>query len=208
PGARQLHHRGRDDDRAVPEPGDHGPAVPGGARGHQVPGAGNPAAAAGRAGMKIDVFFSPVAVTAPDTAGRTVVVIDVLRATTSIAVALANGAKAVVPAASSEEALRLAQNLERDDVVLAGERKSQRVPGFALGNSPADFTKDVVQGKTVVMATTNGTPAFLCVQNAREVIAGAAVNFSVSVARCRAALEQHGELAILCAGRERHFALE
>jgi len=158
--------------------------------------------------MKIDVFFSPVAVTAPDTAGRTVVVIDVLRATTSIAVALANGAKAVVPAASSEEALRLAQNLERDDVVLAGERKSQRVPGFALGNSPAEFTKDVVQGKTVVMATTNGTPAFLCVQNAREVISGAAVNFSVSVARCRAALEQHGELAILCAGRERHFALE
>jgi 2-phosphosulfolactate phosphatase len=158
--------------------------------------------------MKIDVFFSPVAVTAPDTAGRTVVVVDVLRATTSIAVALFNGAKAVVPAVSTEEALRLAQNLERDDVVLAGERKSVRVPGFALGNSPLEFTAEVVRGKTVVLATTNGTPAFQCVGNAREVIVMAAVNFGVVVTKCRSVLAQHGDLVILCSGREKQFALE
>ena len=158
--------------------------------------------------MKIDVFFSPVGINPPDTAGRSVVVIDVLRATSSIAVALFNGAKAVVPAASTEEALRLAQNLERDDVVLAGERKSIRVPGFALGNSPLEFTREVVQGKTVVLATTNGTGAFIAVQNAREVMSMAAVNFAAVVEKCRAVLAQHGDLVILCSGRERQFALE
>jgi 2-phosphosulfolactate phosphatase len=158
--------------------------------------------------MKIDVHFDPVGVTAADVQGRTVVVLDLLRATTTIAVALYHGARAVLPAASTEEALRLAQNLERDDVVLAGERKSQRIPGFALGNSPLEFTADAVRGKTVVMTTTNGTPALIAAQGGREVIVGAAVNFSAVVERCRAALAASGDLVILCAGRERQFALE
>lgn len=158
--------------------------------------------------MKIDVFFSPVGLNPPDVQGQTVVVIDVLRATSTVAVALFNGAKAVIPAASTEEALRLAQNLERDDVLLAGERKAVRIPGFALGNSPLEYTVEAVQGKTVVLTTTNGTPALIAVQGAREVIVAAAVNFSAVVARSRAALEAHGELIIVCSGRERQFALE
>lgn len=158
--------------------------------------------------MKIDVYFDPVGVNPGDVQGKTIVVLDVLRATTTIAVALFNGARAVLPAASTEEALRLAQNLERDDVLLAGERKSQRIPGFALGNSPLEFTPDAVRGKTVVMTTTNGTPALIAAQGGREVIVGAAVNFAAVVEHCRAALERTGELVILCAGRERQFALE
>ena len=158
--------------------------------------------------MKIDVYFDPVGMNPAEVQGRTVVVLDVLRATTTIAVALDHGAKAVLPAASTEEALRIAQNLERDDVVLAGERKSQRIPGFTLGNSPLEFTAEAVRGKTVVLTTTNGTPALISAQGAREVIAGAAVNFAAVVDRCRATLAQHGELVILCAGRERQFALE
>ena len=70
--------------------------------------------------MRIDVLFSPGAIATVELAGRTVVVLDVLRATTVMAVALANGAKAILPAASTEEALRIAQKLERDAVVLAG----------------------------------------------------------------------------------------
>lgn len=158
--------------------------------------------------MKLEVVFAPNAIAPADVAGRTVVVVDILRATTSIAVALANGAKAVLPAASTEEALRIAQNLERDAVVLAGERKSARIPGFALGNSPAEFGAEAVAGKTIVMTTSNGTQALIAAQGAREVIAAAAVNFSAVVARARAALEQHGELLILCAGGDRQFALE
>jgi 2-phosphosulfolactate phosphatase len=158
--------------------------------------------------VRIEVVFAPNAVTSGDLANRTVVVLDILRATTTIAVALANGAKAVLPAGSTEEAMRIAQNLERDAVVLAGERKSERIPGFALGNSPAEFGPEVVTGKTIVMTTTNGTAALVAAQGAREIIAGAAVNFTAVVERCRAALAEHGDLVILCAGGERRFALE
>lgn len=158
--------------------------------------------------MKIDVFFTPAGLSPSDVAGRSVVVLDILRASTTITFALAAGAKAVLPAASTEEALRIAQNLERDDMLLAGERRSVRIPGFALGNSPLEFTPEAVRGKTIVMTTTNGTQALIAAQGAREIIVGAAVNFALVVQRARAALEQHGDLAILCAGRERQFALE
>ena len=158
--------------------------------------------------MRIDVVFDPGVIGAADMQGRTVVVIDVLRASTTIAVALHHGARAVLPAGSTEEALRIAQNLERDDVVLAGERKSQRIPGFALGNSPSECTPEAVQGKTVVLTTSNGSPALIAAQAAREVIVGAAVNFGAVVERCRSQLDQHGDLLILCAGQERRFALE
>ena len=90
--------------------------------------------------MKIDVYFTPLGLNAGDLSGRGVVVVDVLRATTSIVTALANGAKAVVPAATSEEAVRLTANLEKNGYVLAGERKSLKIEGFALGNSPREMT--------------------------------------------------------------------
>jgi 2-phosphosulfolactate phosphatase len=141
-------------------------------------------------------------------AGRTVVVLDLLRASTTIAVALAAGAKEILPAGSTEEALRIAQNLERDQVVLAGERKSVRIPGFALGNSPLEFTTEAVGGRTIVLTTTNGTQALLAAQGAREIIVAAAVNFSAVVQRARVALETTGDLVILCSGHDRQFALE
>ena len=158
--------------------------------------------------MKIDVFFTPSGLAPGDFAGRSVVVVDVLRASTTIAVALASGAKAVLPAASTDEALRIAQNLERDQVVLAGERKSVRVEGFALGNSPLEFTPEAVGGKTVVLSTTNGTQALIAAHGATEVLVAAAVNFTVVVQHARAALEAAGELVILCSGHERRFAIE
>ncbi|MEK7667389.1 MAG: 2-phosphosulfolactate phosphatase [Gemmatimonadota bacterium] len=158
--------------------------------------------------MKIDVFFTPAGLSTGDLAGRTVVVVDLLRASTTIAVALAHGAKAVLPAASTEEALRIAQNLERDQLVLAGERKSVRVDGFALGNSPLEFTPEAVGGKTIVLSTTNGTQALIAAQGAKEILVAAAVNFSVVVQRARAALESSGELVILCSGHDRRFAIE
>src|SRR2546426_3371099 len=75
--------------------------------------------------MKIDVYFTPLGLAGGDLGGRAIVVIDVLRATTTVVTALANGAKAVIPAATSEEAVRLASNLEKDGVLLAGERSEE-----------------------------------------------------------------------------------
>jgi len=158
--------------------------------------------------MKIDVHFTPAGVGAGDLAGRGVVVIDVLRATTTIVTALANGAKAVIPAATSEEAVRLASNLEKDGVILAGERRSVKIEGFALGNSPREMTAAAVTGKTIVLATTNGTPALVATQGGDPVLVGAAANIKALAERARAILDQRGNLVIVCGGRDKQFALE
>jgi len=158
--------------------------------------------------MKIDVFFTPLGSRDGDLAGRGVVVIDVLRATSTIVAAIGHGAKAVIPAATAEEAVRMTANLERDGFLLAGERRAVRIEGFALGNSPLEMTPETVAGKTVFLATTNGTPALVAAQGGEPVLVGAAVNFSALVERARAAFGAAADLAIVCAGRERQFALE
>lgn len=158
--------------------------------------------------MKIDVYFTPLGLKEEDLAGRGVVVIDVLRATTTIVTALANGAKAVVPAASSEEAVRLTANLEKNGILLAGERKSLKIAGFQLGNSPREMTPEVVAGKTIFLATTNGTPALVAAQGGAPVLVGGAVNFTALAERARAVFSERADLAIVCAGRDKQFALE
>jgi 2-phosphosulfolactate phosphatase len=158
--------------------------------------------------MKLAVHFTPVGVGANAIAGKPVLVIDLLRATTSMIVALANGARAIIPAASADDALKLAQNLEKGHVLLAGERRAERIPGFALGNSPVEMTAEAVGGKTLVMTTTNGVQALMAVDDARPVLIGAAVNFSAAAAAAWRAFEQAGELTILCSGQDRAFALE
>jgi 2-phosphosulfolactate phosphatase len=158
--------------------------------------------------MKLDVYFTPVGLGSGDLGGRGVVVLDVLRSTTTVITALANGARAVIPAATSEEAIRVASNLEKDGVLLAGERRSLKIEGFDLGNSPREMTPAVVAGKTIVLATTNGTPALVAAQGGDPVLLGAPVNFKALVERARATLLERGDLVILCSGRDKQFALE
>lgn len=158
--------------------------------------------------MKLTVCFTPLGVNSGAIAGKPVLVIDILRATTTMIAALANGARAILPAPSADDALKLAQNLERGSVLLAGERRSERIPGFALGNSPLEMTPDAVGGKTLVMTTTNGIPAILAADDGRPVLVGAAVNFSAAAQAAWRAFEEAGELIILCAGRDKGFALE
>ena len=158
--------------------------------------------------MRIDVFFGPAGLTASDVAGRVVVVIDVLRASTSIATALANGARAVIPVESTEEVVNRAKAFARSEVKLAGERQMRPIPGFDLGNSPREFAREVVEGKTVLLSTTNGTTAIASLQGPRDVVIGSYVNFSAVLAMLRAALRGGTDIAILCAGRDKQFSLE
>ena len=158
--------------------------------------------------MRVDVFFVHHEVTPSEVTNRVVAVVDVLRASTNIAVALANGARAVVPLGSSEEVVSRAKSLERSEVKLAGERRMQPIPGFDMGNSPLEFTREAVEGKTVLMSTTNGTPAILAAPGARDVVVASYVNFSAVLSMLRAALRGGTDVAIVCAGQERHFALE
>jgi 2-phosphosulfolactate phosphatase len=154
--------------------------------------------------MKIDVFFSPGVVDEATVEGRDTVVIDVIRATSTLVEALANGARAIFPTVSTEEAVKLASSLGREETLLCGERKGLKVEGFDLGNSPSEFTPEVVGGKQLVMTTTNGTRAFSAVEGAGRVLAASFLNLSAVVE----ALRSSTDLVVVCAGRENRFALD
>jgi 2-phosphosulfolactate phosphatase len=158
--------------------------------------------------MRVDVAFTPAGLTHAEVQGRTVFVIDILRATTAMCAALSHGAKAIIPVSSTEEALRLTQTIGSDDVLLAGERKCLRIPGFHLGNSPLEMTEQAVRGKTLVVTTSNGTTAFLACQGASWVYPAAAANLSLAAERGREALESRQDILIVCAGRNGDFALD
>lgn len=158
--------------------------------------------------MKLDVAFTPTGLASAEVQGRTVFVIDILRATTTMCAALHHGAKAIIPVASPEEALRLAQTLGSADVLLAGERGCARIPGFHLGNSPLEMTESAVRGRTLVVTTTNGTPTLLAVQGATAVYLAAAANLGLAADKAREAAESPGGVLVLCAGRAGAFSLD
>lgn len=158
--------------------------------------------------MKLDVVFTPAGLTSQEVQGRTVFVIDILRATTTMCAALHHGARALIPLATTEEALRLAQTIGSTDVLLAGERQAVRIPGFHLGNSPLEMTETAVRGKTLVMTTSNGTTALLACQGAGAVYPACAGNLSLAAERLRETLEGGRRALIVCAGRAGAFALD
>lgn len=154
--------------------------------------------------MRIDTYFTVPEVDGASLAESTVVVIDVVRATTTIIEALANGARAIFPTESTEDAVRLAQSLGREDSILCGERKGEKIEGFDLGNSPAEFTREVVEDKKLVMSTTNGTRALTIAQEGERVLPCALTNLG-AVAEELASVER---IFVICAGREDSFSLD
>jgi 2-phosphosulfolactate phosphatase len=159
--------------------------------------------------VRLDVYFTPSELAGAELPGR-VVVVDVLRATSTIVEALTNGAKAVFPVDSADEAARIAQGIGRDTLLLCGERKGLRIEGFDLGNAPTEFSPDRVRGNSLAMTTSNGTRAFLAVAERRGgkanggILAGSFLNLT-AVARVLADEEQG---TIVCAGRDGRFGLD
>jgi len=158
--------------------------------------------------MRVDVTFTPAGLTQAEVHGRVVFVIDILRATTAMCAAMSHGARAIIPVASTEEALRLAQTIGSTDVLLAGERNCSRIPGFQLGNSSLEMSESAVRGKTIILTTTNGTNALLACHTAGTVISAAAANLSLAAERGREAVEGDQSILIVCAGRNGDFALD
>lgn len=152
----------------------------------------------------LKVHFLPALTSAEELAGGAVVVIDVLRATTTIIHAIAAGARAVIPCLEIDEARRVAAGFPPGEALLGGERGGVRIEGFDLGNSPEEYNRATVGGKTVVMTTTNGTRAMMLCRQAKRVLVGAFVNAS-SVAR---ALVQEEQVHLLCAGTEGEITRE
>lgn len=133
----------------------------------------------------------------------TFVVVDILRASTTICTALRSGAKEVIPFADVDGA-RAAK--EKDpDALLCGERQGKKLPGFDLGNSPQDYSRDVVAGRSLVFSSTNGSVALASAPTGAEVLVGGIVNLT-AVAERIATLNQ--ATVITCSGKLGQFALE
>jgi 2-phosphosulfolactate phosphatase len=162
----------------------------------------------------LEVLFTPAefaALKGRDLRETVCVVFDVLRATSTMVTALGNGAAAVIPVEEIPEAVAFRRR--QPDVLLAGERDGVRIPAsltgstaFDLGNSPREFTAEVVRGKTIVMTTTNGTRGLRACAPARMVLAGSFLNLSATAAFLQAAKPSH--LLVVCSGTYEEAAYE
>lgn len=150
----------------------------------------------------LNVYEWPDLVTPDELAGGAVVVIDVLRSSTTIVHALEAGAIEVIPCMEVEDARRTASELGRGSSVLGGERHGLPIQGFDLGNSPTEYTPEAVANRTVVLTTTNGTRAMAKCHRADRVYIGAFVNASAVVKKLLAREQIH----LLCAGTEGRYS--
>jgi 2-phosphosulfolactate phosphatase len=155
--------------------------------------------------MKIDLAFTPFELEKKDLTGKAVVVIDSLRATSTMVTAFENGCAGFIPVATIEEARELAAALKDPHILLGGERGARALEGFQVGNSPRDYSPEKVRGKTVVMTTTNGTRALVAAKKAGEVYIGAFLNLSAVCLRLR---EGGRDAIIACSGEKNLFCLE
>jgi 2-phosphosulfolactate phosphatase len=130
-------------------------------------------------------------------------VIDVIRATSTVAVALGNGASGVRPVAGTDEAYALKE--QNPAALLAGERGGVALPGFDLGNSPREMTAERVKGKEIILTTTNGTQALAACRGARAIVTAGFLNLEATAARLR---EIGPPWIIVCAGYEGDFGLD
>lgn len=135
-------------------------------------------------------------------AGHTSVVIDVLRASTTITTALAYGASRIIPCLAVEEARQLSK--QRAGSLLGGERQGKPIQGFDFGNSPAEYVPERVTGKTIVFTTTNGTKAMTRCMGSARILVGAIVNRE---ALCRQ-LTTDQRVDLLCAGTNGEFSMD
>lgn len=155
--------------------------------------------------MKLNVFLSPVIVDELYFTGKTTVVIDVLRATSTIVTALSNGAKEIIPVASIEFAVKVSGGMFGGHTLLGGERNTKKIEGFALGNSPFEYSKDVVEGKSIVLFTTNGTRSIIKAKYSENLYTCSFINVS-AVAKQLIALNT--DVEIVCSGRNNLFSIE
>jgi 2-phosphosulfolactate phosphatase len=156
-------------------------------------------------GREVSVHLVPELAAPGRLRGGLAVVVDVLRATTTIVHALAAGCVMVRPCALVEEARQLADSLPAGKVLLAGERGGKPLPGFDLGNSPQEFTPRRCKGTTLVLTTSNGTPALIRAAEADRALAAAFVNFS---AACEQIRLDDRPVHVICAGKDGEPCLE
>lgn len=152
--------------------------------------------------MKIDVCFSPALYPYyKEENDMIVVVVDVFRATTSMCTALKNGAKSIIPVATPEEA----EAYYKKGYLVGGEENMEMFSFATFGNSPSDYSLQKVEGKDIVMSTTNGTRAIEAASDADCLLIGSFSNISSIADFC---IKKQKDVLVLCAGWKDKFNLE
>ena len=157
-------------------------------------------------GSKLTILHSPEqwrAIPAEQLKPSVAVVSDVIRATSTIAMALAQGAAGVLPVAALEDAFAL--KAKNPEAILAGERGGVPLEGFDMGNSPEDFLRKRVNNRLVILTTTNGTQALTACHGARAVVTASLLNLEAVAARL---LELGPPWLVVCAGCNGHFGVD
>jgi 2-phosphosulfolactate phosphatase len=158
--------------------------------------------------MKIDVSFSANHFDELQLRDKNIVVIDVLRASTTTIAALAQGAREIIPVANIESAVKISGSLFGEVTLRGGERSGKMIEGFNLGNSPLEYTEATVKGKSIIYCTTNGSVAMSKSRYARNLLIAGFVNMSAVVQSLK---ELNNDFLILCAGHSGtsgNFSLE
>ncbi len=154
--------------------------------------------------MKVDVILSAREIFPDKVEGKVVVVIDILRATSVMVTAFANGAKTVVPVMTPEEAFAVKKELGSEKVILGGEREALPIDGFDYGNSPLSYAQEVIKDKSLVITTTNGTRAILNSQKAKKLYVGAFINDKAIVD----VLKDEKDIVLVASGSYDEFTIE
>jgi len=155
--------------------------------------------------MQIDIQLLPIPPDPDSLSNRSVVVLDILRATSVIVHALSQGAKEFIPVLSVEEAFEKNKEFPPGTTFLGGEKDTQPIEGFDLGNSPREYVTEKIKDKKIILRTTNGTRAFHLVSPAKEVMVGSFFNVEATAERC---LTLGWDLLIFPSGDEGCFSLE
>ena len=153
----------------------------------------------------IDVFFSVQAFQEEDLRGKSAVIIDILRATSSMTTAISNGAKKIIPVEDMSDAVKIAHTMDTNDYLLCGEKNGVKIEGYHLGNSPLEYTPEVIQDKTLIFNTTNGTKAIKKANLANSIYLGAFLNQQSIL---DALAEHDDEVVLICSGWRGRLALE
>lgn len=154
--------------------------------------------------MKIDLIISADYIKDKIIEGKTVVVIDILRATSVIITALNNGCSKVIPVLTVEEAFELSKH-SRKDYILGGEREALKIEGFDFSNSPLDYNKEVVDGKTVILTTSNGTRAIKGCSAAKSIYIGAMLNAKYVAKKI---IEENRDVVFVNSGTKGQFSMD
>lgn len=154
--------------------------------------------------MNVDIIISADDIKEKKIFNKSVVVVDMLRATSVIVTAIDNGCKKVIPVLTVDEAVKIAEK-DRKMYMLGGERDALKIQGFDFSNSPLEYNSDKVMEKILIMTTTNGTRAIKASSKAKNTIIGAMINARAVAKRL---IEIGDDIVIINAGTNGEFSID